>query len=50
LSSYRLSEERALDIVRDVGASLSGWDGAARAAGLEADEIDLMQTVIVGQP
>jgi hypothetical protein len=50
LSSYRLSEERALDIVREVGASLSRLGSAARAAGLGADEIDLMQTVIVGQP
>jgi len=50
LSSYRLSEKRALDVVHDVGASLSGWEGAVRAAGLGADEINLMQTVIVGQP
>jgi len=50
LSSYRLSEERALDIVRDVGASLKGWESAARAAGLGADEVDLMQTVIGGKP
>jgi hypothetical protein len=50
LSSYRLSEKRALEIVRDVGASLSGWESAARAAGLGADEVDLMRTVIVGPP
>jgi len=50
LSSYRLSEKRALEIVRDVGASLSGWEGAARASGLGADEVDLMRTVIVGPP
>ena len=42
--------EEGSRLVRDVGASLSGWEGAARAAGLGADEIDLMQTVIVGQP
>ena len=43
-------EKKALEIVRYVGASLKGWESAARAAGLGADEIDLMQTVIVGQP
>lgn len=47
---YRLSEKGTLDIVREVGAALSGWESAARVAGLGADEIDLMRTVVVGQP
>jgi len=43
---YRVSEKRAVDIIRDVAAALLGWEDAARRAELESDQIDLMRTVI----